>query len=542
MEIARLKAGSQPCVKCVEHEIEIARLKLEKEQVARKRERFREQWTEQQQEATPSLETQRPNAGAGDTREQTRSTEPRVEKQTPDKTEEDKTEEDKTEEDKTEGKQRRPGHGRRPADSYQAEETVLCNHESLRPGESCPRPGCPGRLYDTRQPCVHIRMLGRPVVGAIRYEQQVLRCSACQERFVARLLPGVEPVKYDPTADSMIALMKYGSGMPLYRMERMQELMGVPLPASTQFERCEAVAEAAHPVYLELERRASEGEVIHADDTGVKILACMKENQALPESERKGLHTTGIGSQAGQRRIALYASGRRHAGENLAELIRKRPLQLPKPIVMADAEAKNWATDFEQVAAKCLQHGRRRFKEVEAEFPVECTRVLGALGKVYGFEGETRGMTAGERLEYHQANSKPILTELREWIESQFDKREVEPNSRLGAAMRYMLKHWEGLTRFVEVEGAPLDNNLVERMLKRAVLLRKNALFYKTSYGARVGDILMSLIETCALNQVNPFDYLVALMRNAPQARAEPGNWLPWNYRENYREGRVRAA
>jgi hypothetical protein len=308
--------------------------------------------------------------------------------------------------------------------------------------------------------------------------------------------------------------------------------MGVPLPASTQFERCSAVAEAVRPVYLELEKEASGGKGFHFDDTGIKILSCLRENEDLGAGERKGLHTTGVVALAGDQKIALYFSGRRHAGENMAELMRRRPPGLDPPIVMADAEAKNWTTEFEQVVAKCLQHGRRHFTEVKAEFPVECGRVLDDLAAVYRNEAAAQEMSPTERLLYHQSHSAPILAGLRSWIEVQFDHREVEPNSSLGRAMRYLLKHWDGLTRFLEVEGAPLDNNLAERTLKRVVLHRKNALFYKTQNGAAVGDILMSLIQTCSLNNVNPFDYLVALVRNAGAVCSNPARWLPWRYQE----------
>ena len=108
----------------------------------------------------------------------------------------------------------------------------------------------------------------------------------------------------------------------------------------------------------------------------------------------------------------------------------------------------------------------------------------------------------------------------------------VEPNSSLGKAIRYMLKHWDKLTLFLRQAGAPLDNNLCERVLKRAILHRKNSLFYRSSHGAQVGDMYMSLIHTCELCQVNPFDYLTALHRNPDASAADPDAWLPWNYQD----------
>ena len=95
-----------------------------------------------------------------------------------------------------------------------------------------------------------------------------------------------------------------------------------------------------------------------------------------------------------------------------------------------------------------------------------------------------------------------------------------------------MLRHWTKLTLFLRQPGAPLDNNIAERMLKKAILHRKNALFYKTVNGARVGDLFMSLIHTCELNKVNPFDYLTELLRHPAEIMMRPAEWMPWNYRD----------
>ncbi len=211
---------------------------------------------------------------------------------------------------------------------------------------------------------------------------------------------------------------------------------------------------------------------------------------------------------------------------------------------MSDALAANWSGEEETIEAKCLAHARRKFIEIEPIFPRECAVALKAIGQVYQVEAETEEMNAGERLKRHQARSGPVMMELREWIEEQFGERKVEPNSALGQALRYALRHWDGLTKFLTVAGAPLDNNVAERALKRAVLLRKNALFYKNEHGAVVGEILLSLIETCRLNNVSAWKYLLALMRERSEARANPDAYLPWNYArgEPGEEAEARAA
>ena len=184
------------------------------------------------------------------------------------------------------------------------------------------------------------------------------------------------------------------------------------------------------------------------------------------------------------------------------------------------------------VIGNCLAHGRRRFVEVANNFPEECLFVLETLKEVYRYDDLTGGMTDGERLAYHQENSGPKMAELYTWLNEQIDQRKVEPNSTLGNAICYMLNHWERLTLFLREPGAPLDNNICERALKKVILHRKNAYFYKTENGARVGDLYMGLIHTCELNKVNPFDYLTKLQKNKDRIAAEPEKWLPWNYQE----------
>jgi hypothetical protein len=237
-----------------------------------------------------------------------------------------------------------------------------------------------------------------------------------------------------------LAIAKYGAGLPWYRLARMQEAFGVPMPESVQFERCEAVADAALPVFLYLQRLAADGEVVYSDDTRVKILSCIKENEELEEEERRATQTSGIVVKLGERWIALYANGRRHAGENLDELLKKRSAELEAPIQMSDALAANWSGEEETIEAKCLAHARRKFVEIEEIFPLECAVVIEAIEQVYQIEAETEGMSADERLKRHQAGSGPVMSKLRNWIEEQFGERKVEPNSALPSCSRIPTK------------------------------------------------------------------------------------------------------
>jgi hypothetical protein len=246
------------------------------------------------------------------------------------------------------------------------------------------------------------------------------------------------------------------------------------------------------------------------------------------------MFTSGIVSTHGGRRIALFFSGRQHAGENLADVLARRVADLGPPIQMCDALARNLPADLQTVLAHCLAHGRRQFVEVAQRFPTQCRHVLDQLAQVYKNDELAREqqLSPEARLQHHQAHSGPVMTQLKAWLTAQFDDRLAEPNSALGEAITYLLKHWEQLTLFLRRPGAPLDNNVCERALKRAILHRKNALFFKTCRGAHVGDVFMSLIQTCQLNGVNPFAYLTELQHHAAELASHPENWMPWNYRD----------
>jgi hypothetical protein len=137
-----------------------------------------------------------------------------------------------------------------------------------------------------------------------------------------------------------------------------------------------------------------------------------------------------------------------------------------------------------------------------------------------------------QRLAFHQEYSQPLMNNLHQWLTEQVAEHRTEPNSGLGQAIAYLLKHWQPLTLFLREKGAPVDNNICERALKKAILNRKNAMFYKTLNGAWVGDLFMSLIHTCELNGVNPFDYLTELQRHRTELAQAPADWMPWSYRD----------
>jgi transposase len=432
-----------------------------------------------------------------------------------------------------------PGHGRNGADAYRGAARVDIPHPSLTAGDPCPACG-QGSVYE-KPPGVVVRINGQPPLAATIYQLHKLRCHLCGQVFTAPAPAEAGERKYDATAGSMIALLKYGSGLPFNRLEGLQGYLGIPLPVSTQWDIVAAVATALTPAFEELIRQAAQGDVLHNDDTTIKILELMGQrgrhetlaNAEHGADERRGLFTSGVVALRDGHRVALFFSGRRHAGENLAEVLKLRAEELPPPIQMCDALSRNLPGELQTLVAHCLAHARRQFVDVYERFSEPCRYLLEALAVVFRNEASARErqLSPEARLQWHQEASGPMMQQLHEWLTRQLGEKLAEPNSALGGAIGYMLRHWEELTLFLRQAGAPLDNNICERALKKAILHRKNALFYKTRNGARVGDLFMSLIYTCQLNAANPFDYLTQLQRHADEVAAGPEVWMPWNYR-----------
>jgi len=430
----------------------------------------------------------------------------------------------------------RVGHGRNGAQAYCDSPVVEVGLPDLRSGELCPQ--CTtGKVYDS-PPRIIVKVVGQPPLAATIFKLQQLRCRLCDATFTAPMPNGAASPKYEHSCASMLALLRYGSGMPFYRLEGLQASLNVPLPDATQWEIVAKAVPAPRAAFAELIRQAAQAPLLHNDDTPAQILSLRAERTKLEAAgqtpKAKAINTSSIIAVLQEHKVALFFTGHKHAGHNLADVLAHRARALALPIQMSDALSCNFAGEFQTIISKCLTHGRRKFVEVMEHFPEPCRYVIEVLASVYANDAHCRDekMSPEQRLLYHQTHSAQAMQALQLWMTDQFDQRRVEPNSGLGKALSYLLKHWSELTLFLRKAGAPLDNNICERALKRAILHRKNSMFYKTCHGAEVGDIYMSLIHTCQLGGVNPFEYLQALQIHAKDVLTRAALWLPWNYRE----------
>jgi hypothetical protein len=200
---------------------------------------------------------------------------------------------------------------------------------------------------------------------------------------------------------------------------------------------------------------------------------------------------------------------------------------------MADALSANSKHKSSAKNCKCNAHAVRRFKPIKSIFPAQCDQILRWYSNVFDHDTycAQRKLTTIERLKYHQAHSAPLMAKIKAFAEQQLKDRIVEPNSVLGRELNYLLTHWEELTQFLKIVGAPLDNNLCERTLKILIMYRKNSQIYVTEYSAYNLHIITSIIATCRLNKIDAIDYLTQLQNHEEAVWANPDRWLPWNYK-----------
>lgn len=452
------------------------------------------------------------------------------------------------------------GHGRVPASAYVAATHIAVPHESLHVGDPCPC-GCKGWLYPLSEPAVYLRIFGQAPLQGTCWDCARLRSSGCGAVYTARPPQEAQGDKYDETAGSMIALLCYGTSTPFYRLARLQDALGTPVPASTQWDIVEGRESLLRPVYDQLVWLSAQGSVFYNDDSYMRVMeymgkrraallakdeaakaSCPKDEPvpiALPDPKRTGLFTTAIVSTKEERPpIVLFFTGRKHAGENLAWLLSKRNADLPLPILMSDALSRNLPAGHEVIWCNCLAHGDRKLADEYDNYPAECQFLLDQLKQVYTVDARCKkeGLSANERLKAHQRDSAQAMDEMFAYMTELLDNKSVEPsvepNSDFGQALNYFLKRWDNFTLFLRVAGAPLDNNTCERALKMAIGHRNGSLCYRSLHGAEVGDLYMTLIYTTVLAGENPFEYLTALQRYSKNVAENPAAWLPWNYRD----------
>ena len=255
-------------------------------------------------------------------------------------------------------------------------------------------------------------------------------------------------------------------GLPFNRIRKWQDYLGVPLSASVQWERCENLMNSVFIVYRVLLKLFSNAWLFYGDDTGNKVLSIQRQAR-LEGSKRKGVWTTGIVGQTKRGVINLFFTGMKHCGENVEDLLKERT-DKSTAIYMSDSLSRNFKKGMNVFWANCNAHARRKFWDYRDDYPQMVKYVLCQFGKIYGNDKicKEKGYTDDERLQYHQKHSGRVMLKLRRWFLLKLYLKKIEPNEELGKSIKYFFTHYEKLTLYLRLPGAPLDNNASERLLK----------------------------------------------------------------------------
>ncbi|MGA8163979.1 MAG: transposase, partial [Waddliaceae bacterium] len=229
-------------------------------------------------------------------------------------------------------------------------------HHSLKKGDRCP--GCKNGNLRLIDPGKVLRIIGQPWLQAHIYERERLRCNTCGKTFTAKLPEdAARAPKYDKTAKAIVCLLKYRGGFPFYRQENLQTMLETPISDNVLWEMTRDVAICLEPVRDSLVTDASKGDCIHNDDTKARVLDLIRENKNQTDAKaRTGIFTSAILSGFPDKQIALFFTGRQHAGENLNDVLSKRPKEMPTPTQMCDASNNNRPKYHETDEANCLAH------------------------------------------------------------------------------------------------------------------------------------------------------------------------------------------
>ncbi len=445
----------------------------------------------------------------------------------------------------TDGKNKSKGHGRNSADAYTGANIVNVDNMLLSPGDTCPEEYCDGRLYESSDPGVVIRITGGKLAESTRYNLQKLRCATCETIFTANLPNGVSSKKYDESFISMLMINRYFMSMPMYRQDKLQSYLGVPLPSSTQWDLMNAQRPMLEALYGALRIEAANGVGICFDDTPAKILDMIRKKkknknlEKIDSSEAKEkkvqytCYTTGMVSIHKEHFVYLYQTDNLTAGKCMQNILRIRNKKLPAPCIMCDALTANIPKEISEdlyILCYCLVHARRQFYELPNGYDDLADKVIMLISHIYDNEATAKLLDPDKRLEYHSEHSVKIMAELKIFLET--ERLNFEPNSIAGKAINYMLKRWTEMSQFLRHKDAPIDNNITERALKLVIQTRKSSMFYKSLKSAELAGYIQSALYTAAQNDVNPCDYMIALLKNSAEVIADPKKWLPWVYKK----------
>jgi len=354
----------------------------------------------------------------------------------------------------------------------------------------------------------------------IQHVRKKYACTQCeasgetpQITVAARADAPIERGLAGPGLLAYIVTSKFADYLPLYRLEDIFARQGFDISRATQSVWCGDVADLVEPLYQRMAERVRASHVVATDDTVLPMLSAGKTQPA---------------------RVWVYVGDAAHP-YNVFDFTLRRSRDGPQEflkdyqgVLLADAYGgyNGVVAGNALTRAGCWSHARRRFIEAESTAPEIARAAVALLRRLFALEQQAKEFSVAERLALRQAQSAPLLAELREkflrW------KEQLLPKHPMAEAVNYVLGQWAELNVFCSDGSVPLDNNVSEREMKRVVLNRKNSLFVGNPRGGRTAAILASLTSTCRRHQIDPQVYLTQLLMNLPAWPArELDAWLP---------------
>jgi transposase len=392
---------------------------------------------------------------------------------------------------------------------------------------------CGGHLHEMSEELRHEVKLIPAQVKIVQHARFVYGCRNCEKNGITVPIktaqaprPVIEKGLASPSALAYVMTMKFVDGVPLYRQEQHYARLGIDLSRGVLSNWMIKGSEWLDLIYGRLKRKLLEQEVLHADETTLQVL---KEPGRPAESQSyMWLYRTGCVGPP----IVLYEYQPSRSGEHP-----RRFLAGFKGYLHADGYAGYH--DIPGVTlCGCWAHFRRKAGEALQGLPAKlrptetkAQQLLGRINQLFAIERELKQSTPEERLKERIIRSRPIVEELRKWL----DDRGVDvlPKSLFGTAVHYGRQQWPNLVRFLEDGRIEIDNNRSERAIKPFVIGRKNWLFCNTPRGARASAAIYSIIETAKENRLNPYAYLNHLFEKLPNLDSRDpdvlDSLLPWN-------------
>ena len=358
----------------------------------------------------------------------------------------------------------------------------------------------------------------------IRHVRPKFACTGCN-RVVEAPAPA-RPIERGLAAPSLLAhviVSKYADHLPLFRQSEIYARQGVEISRSTMAGWVGAASDLLGPLVEAIGRHVFAGRKLHADDTPLPVLA-----------PGNGKTKTG--------RLWTYVRDERPAGEQTAPAVwfaysedrrGEHPRQHLKNFtgaLQADAYAGFHHLYGNHIyEAACWAHARRKFHDIHlAHASPTTTEALSRIGALYAIEDEVRGKPVDLRLSVRQARARPLLDDLRKWMEKAL--RSLSSKSETAAAIRYALSRWRALTRYTEDGLLEIDNSAAERALRAVALGRKNFLFAGSDNGGDRAAAMYTLIGSAKLNGLDPELYLrTVLAQIADHPISHIQDLLPWN-------------